>query len=125
MPMQIKRIYEPPSPSDGKRILVDRLWPRGMSKVHAGLDDWMKDIAPSPALRTWFGHRADYMDDFTAQYRHELDTDPRKQQAVCKLLDMAKRGEVTLLYAARDPRVNHAIVLLQYLEEKIRGKKIS
>lgn len=118
MPLQIKRIYQPAAPNDGKRILVDRLWPRGVSKDRARLDAWAKDIAPSPALRQAFGHKAEHFDSFRAAYLKELETDPAKQEAVAEVLAMAKDGMVTLLYAAKDPAINHAAVLLPYLEER-------
>lgn len=119
MPFAIKRIYAPASSLDGKRVLVDRLWPRGISKVRAALDDWMKEIAPSPELRIWFDHREDRMAEFVKQYRQELDTQPEKQQAAAKLLDMAREGKVTLLYGAHDPEINHAKPLMAWLEEKL------
>lgn len=118
MSIQIKRIYEPPAPTDGRRILVDRLWPRGVSKQRAALDAWDQDIAPSPALRQWFGHDPAHMQAFAARYRQELDADPAKQLAVQKLLALAREGPVTLLYAAHDPQVNHARVLQAYLAQK-------
>lgn len=113
---QIKRIYEAPSPDDGMRILVDRLWPRGVSRESAALSDWMKDIAPSPDLRRWFGHLPERFEAFSAKYRDELATAPEKVQAEKKLLALARRGTVTLLYGAKNPAVNHAVVLKHYLE---------
>lgn len=121
MAFHIKRIYDAPASDDGQRILVDRLWPRGVSKARAQLDDWLKDAAPSPDLRTWFDHRADRFDDFAQKYRMELDTNPKNQAAVAELLELAKKGEVTLLYGAQSPTINHAIVLQGFLEEKARG----
>lgn len=118
MPFQIKRIYDPASPEDGRRILVDRLWPRGVSKERAALSEWMKDVAPSTALREWFGHMTEHFDAFTERYREELTHDPEKQLAVARLRDMANQGMVTLLYAAKRPEINHAIVLRDFLEEK-------
>lgn len=117
MPFQIKRIYDPASPVDGKRILVDRLWPRGISRERAALTEWMKEVAPSTALRQWFGHMADHFDAFTEKYREELSRDPEKHIAVAQLRDMAAQGMVTLLYAAKSPEINHAVVLKHYLEE--------
>lgn len=117
MSIQIKRIYEAPAETDGKRILVDRLWPRGVSRERAALDAWDKDVAPSPELRIWFGHAPERMEEFAVCYRHELATDPARQQAVQALLKLAKAGPITLLYAAKDPKVNHALVLRQYLQE--------
>ena len=100
------------SEKDGYRILVDRLWPRGVSKEEAALDVWFKDIAPSAQLRTWFGHKAERFAEFTARYETELENNP----AVAQLMSIIKEPQpVTLLYAARDPVSNHAQVLLAYL----------
>jgi uncharacterized protein YeaO (DUF488 family) len=110
----IKRIYERPSAGDGARILVDRLWPRGLSKAKAALDGWDKDVAPSPALRKWFDHRADRFAEFTKRYRTELKDNP----AIAEL--RATTGKVTLLYGARDPQINHAAVLAAVLKPKRR-----
>lgn len=118
MPFQIKRIYDPVSDEDGRRILVDRLWPRGVSKERAALSEWMKDVAPSTALRAWFGHMTEHFDVFADRYREELARDPEKQLAVARLRDMAGQGMVTLLYAAKSPDVNHAVVLRNFLENK-------
>lgn len=115
MNVHIKRIYDNPEAADGYRILVDRLWPRGVSKVNAQLDAWMKDIAPSPELRTWFDHRADRFAEFSARYEDELH---RNTEAVGQLQTiMAENSAVTLLYAAHDPEINHARVLLEYLQQ--------
>lgn len=113
--IQIKRIYDPAAAADGQRVLVDRLWPRGVSKIRAALDAWLKDVAPSTELRTWFGHDPARFDEFAVRYTAELDSDPAKRAAVKTLLDMARRGPVTLLYGAKDPRVSHALVLQRYL----------
>lgn len=118
MAFQIKRIYADKDASDGWRVLVDRLWPRGVSKERAALNAWMKDAAPSPALRIWFGHQPDRMAEFAEAYRKELDTDAEKQQAVAQLRQVGKKGMVSLLYGAKDPKINHAIVLKAYLEGK-------
>jgi uncharacterized protein YeaO (DUF488 family) len=103
----IKRVYEPAAPADGTRILVDRLWPRGVSKARAKLAFWMKDIAPSPKLRVWFGHRPERFTEFGRRYRKEL----APNAAVAELRKLARREHVTLLYAAHDPKINHAAVL--------------
>ena len=114
MHVQVKRIYDTPSESDGYRVLVDRLWPRGVSKEHAQLDTWFKDIAPSPELRQWFDHKPERFEEFTIRYREELDHNP----AVAELRDIiTSHQKVTLLYAAKDPSVNHAVVLLDYLQQ--------
>jgi uncharacterized protein YeaO (DUF488 family) len=108
----VKRIYDEPADDDGCRVLVDRLWPRGVSKERAGLDLWLKDIAPSPPLRQEFAHMQERFEDFRARYEDELAGNP----AVDQLLELAaQHGKVTLLYAARDPEVNHARVLLEFL----------
>jgi uncharacterized protein YeaO (DUF488 family) len=111
--VQIKRIYQPADETDGKRILVDRLWPRGVKKETAHLDDWMKDIAPSTELRKWFNHDAAVWQEFEARYVLELK---QNATAVNKLLDVVKaNNKVTLLYAAHDEIHNHALVLLHFV----------
>lgn len=105
----IKRIYEPPSPADGRRVLVDRLWPRGVSKAKAQLDAWMKEVAPSPELRRWFDHRPERWPEFRQRYIDELKSNP----GVDTLREMASAGPVTLLYAARDTAHNEAVVLAE------------
>jgi uncharacterized protein YeaO (DUF488 family) len=114
-PFRIKRIYDDPADDDGCRVLVDRLWPRGVSKERARLELWLKEIAPSPPLRQEFAHMQERFADFRAQYEDELEDNPAVQQ----LLDLASRHQrVTLLYGARDPEVNHARVLLEFLEAR-------
>jgi uncharacterized protein YeaO (DUF488 family) len=110
--LRIKRVYERPSPEDGIRILVDRLWPRGLSKDAAALDHWFKDIAPSTELRKWFDHREDRFEEFKLRYRLELKSNP----ALAEFQKLAKPGKATLLYAAHDPKVNHAVVLADYIQ---------
>ncbi|MBI2406816.1 MAG: DUF488 family protein [Gemmatimonadetes bacterium] len=114
---RIKRAYEPPDPGDGVRVLVDRLWPRGLSRAGADLDHWMKDVAPSPSLRIWFGHDPARFADFAARYRDELAHSP---DALAPLLALAREGPVTLVYAARDERHNHALVLRDFLAKQRR-----
>jgi uncharacterized protein YeaO (DUF488 family) len=111
----IKRVYEAPADTDGLRILVDRLWPRGLKKEDAALDLWCKDIAPSPELRKWFDHRPERFEEFGKRYRAELDGNP----AVADLLTFIGKRRATLLYAARDPTINHATVLAAYLYRKM------
>ena len=111
--LRIKRIYESPDKADGARVLVDRVWPRGMTKQRAAVDLWLKDIAPSPALRKWFGHDPQRWPEFRSRYRAELDRNPA---AVGGLLDLATKGKVTLLYAAHDVAHNHAVVLIEYMK---------
>lgn len=110
----VKRIHDDPGVAGGFRVLVDRLWPRGISREHAALDDWAQDLAPSPDLRTWFDHRADRFEEFAARYRAELD---ESAEAARRVAEWADRPEVTLLYAAKDPAVNHAVVLQEWLTE--------
>jgi len=106
----IKRAYDPPAAADGTRILVDRLWPRGLSKKKAALDGWNKQVAPSTALRQWFAHRPERFQEFAKRYRAELKGNP----AVDEL--RALKGKVTLVYGAHDPAVNHAVVLAKVLK---------
>ncbi len=108
--LALKRAYEPPAKSDGSRILVDRLWPRGLSKERAALDGWMKDVAPSTSLRKWFGHKPERFKDFAKRYRAELKGNPALEEL------RALKGKVTLIYGARDPKINHAIVLAKVLK---------
>lgn len=110
--LNIKRIYELASKDDGIRILVDRLWPRGISKVRAQLDFWDKDIAPTPELRIWFGHKSERFKEFTQKYKEELKLHYDELYNIKKML---LKQNVTLLYAAKDPKVNHAIVLKEVI----------
>ena len=110
----VKRIYDEPADDDGCRVLVDRLWPRGVSKERASLELWLKEVAPSPPLRQEFAHMQERFADFRAQYEAELEQNP----AVGQLLELAaKHTRVTLLYGAKDPEVNHARVLQDYLQK--------
>ncbi|MCF6410805.1 DUF488 domain-containing protein [Pseudalkalibacillus salsuginis] len=115
MEIQLKRIYESKSEKDGQRILIDRVWPRGISKEKADLDVWLKEIAPSTDLRKWFGHVPERFEKFKEQYKKELDHDEEKQEAVEKLRSYLNQGKVTLLYSAKNEKHNHAIVLKEYL----------
>jgi uncharacterized protein YeaO (DUF488 family) len=113
--LRLKRAYEPAAPDDGKRILVDRLWPRGLSKDKAALDDWIKDIAPSTELRKWFGHDPARWAEFQRRYRTEL----RQHGALLdRIRSLAKTQTVTLLYAARDEEHNDAVVLRDVLSDE-------
>lgn len=118
MALRIKRVYEAAEDTDGVRLLVDRLWPRGVSKESARLDGWVKALAPSPKLRVWFGHKAENFAQFSALYRAELDASIDAQEAARQVIFQSREGLVTLLYAAKDPQINHAAVLRDYLEEK-------
>ena len=112
---RVKRIYEPAAADDGYRVLVDRLWPRGVSKQKAHIDAWLKEIAPSDALRKQFHGQADTWKEFVAAYARELKDEPAKS-AVAELRDKAKHEPVTLLYAARDEDHNNAVALKEWLE---------
>jgi uncharacterized protein YeaO (DUF488 family) len=110
----IKRIYDEPSDNDGYRILVDRLWPRGISIITAYLDEWNKEVAPSTELRKWFDHKPEHFDEFAKLYREELMT---KKKELNKLRAIARTESVTLLYGAKDTQINHATVLRNILLE--------
>jgi uncharacterized protein YeaO (DUF488 family) len=111
----LKRVYEPYDESDGYRLLVDRLWPRGISKENARLSEWLKEIAPSPDLRKWFCHKPELFEEFRSRYVHELRTDEQKLHLIEQIISMASKDRVTLLYGAKDPVYNHAIVLKEEL----------
>jgi uncharacterized protein YeaO (DUF488 family) len=113
--LHLKRAYEEPSPQDGERILVERLWPRGLTKARAAVDLWLKDVAPSPELRRWFAHDPAKWEEFERRYRQELEGNP---EAVELLRQKAKRVTVTLVYAARDPEHNSARILKELLERR-------
>lgn len=113
--MKIKRVYEKPEREDGIRILVDRLWPRGLTKEKARVDVWLKDIAPSTELRKWFGHEPSRWKEFRERYREELH---RNKPAVSSLQDYLKKGEVTLVYGTRDEDHNEAILLKELFDSK-------
>lgn len=115
----IKRIYAAPSPADGCRVLVDRLWPRGISRSRAALDEWLPEVAPSPMLRKWFGHEARRFGEFRRRYRRELRAGGESLE---RLRTLVAQGPVTLLYAARDPRCNHAVVLAEFLAAAPAGR---
>jgi uncharacterized protein YeaO (DUF488 family) len=112
MSVMLKRAYEAPAKSDGERILVDRLWPRGVAKAKAGIDLWLKEVAPSTELRQWFGHDPDKWAEFEKRYRAELKANP----ALAELRAHARQGDVTLVYAARDQLHNEAVVLKRILD---------
>jgi uncharacterized protein YeaO (DUF488 family) len=116
--VRAKRVYEAIQRSDGPRFLVERLWPRGVKKEKLKLDAWLKDVAPSDGLRRWFGHDPAKWDEFQRRYRAELDENPNAWK---QLLEVARQGSVTLLYSARDTEHNNAIVLKDYLAERMTG----
>ena len=110
--LMVKRIYEPPAADDGQRVLVDRIWPRGVRKEHAALALWLKDIAPSDELRKWFGHEPERWAEFRKRYSAELE---RNDAAVEQLRGPLRKGKVTLLYGAHDAAHNNAVALMEYL----------
>ena len=118
--IELKRVYEPPSPEDGRRVLVDRLWPRGLKREEARLFAWCGEAAPSPDLRAWFGHRPERFEEFRARYEAELRDDPDCRRAVEELLEWAgEDGRLTLLYAAKDEQHNQAVVLRDHLRARL------
>lgn len=112
-----KRVYDNPDPEDGARFLVERLWPRGMKKESLHMEGWRKDVAPSDALRRWFGHDPARWDEFRSHYFAELDG---RSETWRPLLEAARQGTVTLLYSARDLEHNNAVALKEYLEKHFR-----
>jgi uncharacterized protein YeaO (DUF488 family) len=112
---KLKRAYEEPSKADGFRVLVERLWPRGLTKERAKLDLWLKEVSPSPELRKWYSHDVAKWEDFRERYQAELE---QRTDGIEVLLTKAKEGTVTLIYAAHDPEHNSALVLKQYLERR-------
>jgi uncharacterized protein YeaO (DUF488 family) len=114
MTVKCKRVYEPAEQQDGYRVLVDGIWPRGMSRDRLQLDDWVRELAPSASLRRWFGHDPERWSEFRRRYLEELEPPP---DALKDLARRAARGRVTLLYAARETRYNHARVLAEYLSD--------
>jgi len=120
--IRTKRVYAPPAPEDGYRVLVDRLWPRGLTRQAAAIDLWLRDIAPSPALRKWFGHDAGRWQEFTVRYRDELAA-PERAAALDRLRSARReRGAVTLLYAAREETRNPAAFLAGLLNDETRRR---
>lgn len=113
----VKRVYDPPQKADGARILVDRLWPRGLTRDAAALDDWAKDVAPSNDLRTWFHAHTDQWDEFRARYAGELEA-PAAQAAMQALKARAKQGRVTLLFSSKQTERNNATALAEFLHAK-------
>ncbi len=118
MTVQLKRAYEPPGPDDGRRVLVDRVWPRGRTKVELELHDWMRDLGPSTELRKWFGHDPARWPEFQARYHREL-AEHTKARMLDDLADAARAGTVTLVYGARDREHNQAQVIADELEKRL------
>jgi uncharacterized protein YeaO (DUF488 family) len=118
----MKRVYEPYEEMDGYRILVDRLWPRGISKDAAKLSYWFKELAPSNELRKWFCHKPELFEEFRSRYLEQLRSDEEKREYIRQIIEMAVRGRVTLLYGAKDLVYNHALILMEELD-RIVGKE--
>jgi uncharacterized protein YeaO (DUF488 family) len=114
--LKLKRAYEPAARTDGRRVLVDRLWPRGLSKRRVALDDWMKELAPSANLRRWFAHDPKKWLEFKRRYRRELRA---HSELVCQLASLARRGRVTLVFSARDEDHNDAVVLAEIIRRRM------
>ena len=117
MEVRIKRVYEAVQEEDGIRVLIDRLWPRGISKEAAQVDFWIRNVAPSSELRKWFGHVPERFDEFRVKYIKELETDPEKIAALMDLSRALKGNKGTLIYAAKDTVYNHAVVLKDFLKK--------
>jgi uncharacterized protein YeaO (DUF488 family) len=118
--IRAKRIYDPVVPEDGRRLLVDRLWPRGIKKAEARIARWLKEVAPSDGLRKWFKHDSAKWAEFQRRYFEELDAKPEAWEP---LLDEAAAGDITLLFSARDTEHNNAVALQSYLAKRARGKR--
>jgi uncharacterized protein YeaO (DUF488 family) len=118
MPIDLKGAYDPPAQSDGRRILVDRVWPRGIAKDDLQIDAWLKDLAPSTELRKWFGHDPAKWDEFRKRYARELE---QRSDELEELLEKARAGRVTLIFSAKDTRHNNAVALREHLERRLRS----
>ncbi len=116
--IQVRRVYGAPESSDGKRVLVDRLWPRGLSKEKAKLDDWCKQVSPSTELRKWYAHDPDKFEEFADRYRAELDDDAERAEALDGLRKDAASGTLTLLTAAKRDDISEATVLAELLSDE-------
>jgi uncharacterized protein YeaO (DUF488 family) len=112
--VRVRRVYDPPERADGTRVLVDRLWPRGLTKAKAAVDEWCKNVAPSAELRTWYGHDPDRFEDFSRRYRAEME-DPQRAEALAHLRTLANGPQLTLLTATREPDISEAAVLADLL----------
>jgi uncharacterized protein YeaO (DUF488 family) len=115
VPIRTKRIYDPPGPDDGYRVLVDRLWPRGVSKERAKVDEWARELAPSDGLRKWFGHDPERFDEFRDRYRQEL---AERSEQLQELRRRARTQPVTIVFGARDEQHNNAVVLAELLRQR-------
>lgn len=116
MSIVLKRIYDETNPTGGYRVLIDRVWPRGISKEQAQLNDWMKDLTPSPSLRKWFNHDPEKFAEFEEQYKKELYASDSAKEKMKELQDKSQGQRVVLLYGAKDKKHNHAVVLKDWLE---------
>jgi uncharacterized protein YeaO (DUF488 family) len=119
MSIRLKRVYDPPAKDDGFRVLVDRVWPRGISRQQLQVEDWPKDVAPSTELRRWFGHDPRRWDEFRKRYGEEL---AGQGEALERLVARARQGRLTLVFAAKDARHNNAVVLKEHLERRLRDE---
>ena len=122
MRIHTKRIYDPPARSDGRRILIDRLWPRGLSKAKARIDFWAKSVAPSTKLRRWYGHEPGKWQEFRRRYFAELDANPA---GLADLRSHLGTGTVTLLFGSKETRLNNASALREYLEGRANGRRLT
>jgi uncharacterized protein YeaO (DUF488 family) len=122
MAIQMRRVYEPPAPNDGYRVLIDRVWPRGVSKEEAQLDGWLKEVAVSSDLRRWFGHDPARWAEFRERYRNELRA-PERRACLAELAERARTGPVTIVYGARDTKHNNAVVLAEVLDEALASSR--
>ncbi len=118
--IKIKRVYDRPSPNDGKRLLIDRLWPRGLRKEGARIDKWMKEIAPSNELRKWFNHDPDKWAEFKRRFFTELE---ERQEMVNEIVNLARKGTVTLLFGSKEERFNNAVALKEYIGAQISASE--
>lgn len=119
--VQIRRAYEAPDAGDGYRVFVDRLWPRGLSKENFKFDLWCKDLAPSPALRTWFGHKVEHWEKFRENYQQELRT-PEQHKLMHEVAAQADKPTITLVYGAKDIEHNHALILADEMNRVLKAK---
>ena len=120
--IKIKRIYDAPTPDDGIRILVDRLWPRGVSKEKAKVDLWLRETAPSNELRKWYGHDPKKWAEFRKRYFSDLDT---KRELVNQIVQKTKEGDVTLLYSSKEEKLNNAVALKEHISKKKKGGEMA
>ncbi|MBQ7421414.1 MAG: DUF488 domain-containing protein [Prevotella sp.] len=119
--LKIKRAYLPAEPTDGYRILIDRLWPRGISKEKADIDEWAKEVTPTPQLRQWFGHKPENFEAFQRDYTAELDGNAEATLFASHCQQLLDRQNVTLLYGAKSPTCNHAVILRNWILNHLKG----